>query len=161
MVRVTVTGAQEAAPAVPCSELKSLDPHTVAGQNEIVARIRRTLPDCEVLFLTSHGDHAVQDVFPTSGPGSRFHAWVSVLTDLSRRTDGRLFSMVSQISPNGAGDLEDLSVLDSEGKSWPELAVWILQGAPAESQPCLLHIATRQGDDLHVYRRFLRSPHSR
>ena len=142
MVRVTATGAQEAVPPISWSELDSLDSRSSTGQKEIVERIRHTLPDCEILFLTSAGDWSVQDVFPTSGPGSRFHGWVAVLTELSRRTDGHLFSIVSRISPNGAGDLEDLSVLDS-----------------TDSRTCLVHIATRQGDDLLVYRRFLQPAH--
>jgi hypothetical protein len=144
MVRVTTTGAQESVPSISWAELDSLDPHTAAGQKEIVERIRRALPDCEILFAASGGDHPVQDVFPTSGPGSRFHVWADVLAELSRRTDRHLFSIFSRISPNAAGDLEDLSILD-----------------PTESQSVLLHIATRQGDDLTVYRRFLQPTHRR
>jgi hypothetical protein len=156
MVRVTATGAQEAPPSIVWSELDSLDPHHSAGQKEIVERIRRTLPDCEILFLSSAAERSEQDVFPTRGPGSRLHSWTAVLAELSRRSDPRLFSIVSRISPNGAGNLEDLSVLDSESKPWPELAVWILRGAPTESQPCVLHIAIQKGDDLLVYRRLLK-----
>jgi hypothetical protein len=144
MARVTVTGSQEAVPAISWSELDSLDPRTSVGQKEIAERIRHSLPDCEILFLTSAGDHPIQDVFPASGPGSRFHDWAAVLSALSRRADGRLFSIVSRISPNGAGDLEDLSVVD-----------------PTEPRACLVHIATRQGDDLRVYRRFLQPMHRR
>jgi hypothetical protein len=146
MARVTTTGAgaQETVPAISWSQLDLPDPLTGGGRKEIVEQIRRALPDCEMLFLDSTGEHPVQDVFPVSGPGSRFSVWVKVLADLSRRTDGRLFSIVSRISPNAAGDLEDLSVID-----------------PTESKSCLLLIATRQGDDLRVYRRFLRPTHRR
>lgn len=145
MVRVTATAALEVVPPIPWRQLDAIDPRSSAGQDQIVEQIRRTLPDCEIQFLDSpEGEHSVQDVFPTSGPGSRFHTWVLVLAELSRRSDGRLFSIVSRISPNGAGDLEDLSVFD-----------------PTESKSCLLHIAIRHGDDLLVYRRFLRPAHRR
>jgi hypothetical protein len=145
MVRITSTGAPEAVPPIAWRELDALDPRGSAGQKEIAERIRRTLPDSEILFLGSAGgEHAVQDIFPTNGPGRRFHNWVTVLSELSRRTNGRLFSIVSRISPNGAGDLEDLSVID-----------------PTEQKSCLLHIATRQGADLVVYRRYLQPAHRR
>jgi hypothetical protein len=144
MVRVTTTGAQEAVPPISWPELDALDPRTRDGQTAIAERIRRTLPDCEILFLAASGDRPVQDVFPTSGPGSGFHEWVTVLSELSRRSDGRLFSIVSRISPNAAGDLEDLSVMD-----------------PTEPKSCLVHVATREGDDLRVYRRFLQPTHRR
>ena len=145
MVRITSTGAPEAVPPIAWRELDALDPRSSAGQKEIAERIRRTLPDSEILFLGSAGgEHAVQDIFPTNGPGSRFHSWVTVLSELSRRSSGRLFSIVSRISPNGAGDLEDLSVID-----------------PTEAKSCLLQIATRRGADLVVYRRYLQPAHRR
>jgi len=144
MVRITATGAQESVPQFAWTELDSLNSRSRDGQKEIVERIRRTLPDCEILFLTSNGDRSVQEIFPSSGPGSRFHQWAAVLTELSRRSDGRLFSLVSRISPNGAGDLEDLSACD-----------------PSESKSCLVHIAVRQGPDLRIYRRFLGASHRR
>jgi hypothetical protein len=145
MVRITTTRTQEPVPQIAWTELDALNPRTRDGQTEIVDRIRRTLPNCEVLFLSSSGkDRSVQETFPTSDPGSRFHGWAAVLTELSRRSDGRLFSLVSRISPNGAGDLEDLSVCD-----------------PTETKACLVHIAVRQGADLQVYRRFLRASHRR
>jgi hypothetical protein len=145
MVRITTTRTQEPVPQIAWTELDALNPRTRDGQTEIVDRIRRTLPNCEVLFLSSSGeDRSVQETFLTSDPGSRFHGWAAVLTELSRRSDGRLFSLVSRISPNGAGDLEDLSVCD-----------------PTETKACLVHIAVRQGADLQVYRRFLRASHRR
>jgi hypothetical protein len=144
MARITLTGAQESVPPMAWAELDTLNPHTRAGQKDIADKIRRALPDSELLFLTSRGDTAVQEVFPISGPGSRFHGWAPVLTELSRRSDGRLFSLVSRISPNGSGDLEDLSACE-----------------PTDSRSCLLHVALRQGADLQVYRRFLPAPHRR
>jgi hypothetical protein len=145
MVRITSTGAQEAVPAIPWHELDALDPLSSVGQDKITERLRGAIPDCELLFLPSAGgERAVQGVFPTNGSGSRYHNWVPVLTDLSRRSDGRLFSILSRISPNGAGDLEDLSVIDS-----------------TEAKSCLLNIAVRREGDLVVYRRLLRPAHRR
>ena len=47
-----------------------------------------------------------------------------------------LFSIMSQISPNGAGDFEDLSILD-----------------PEDPNQLLLVIVSRQGNDYVVFRR--------
>ena len=142
MVRITATGDQGAVPQLAWSELDRLNFRSRKGQDEIIDRIRRTLPDSEILLLTGSGDRVVQEVFPSGGAGSRFRDWAAVLTELSRRTDRRLYTLVSRISPNGAGDLEDLSAYD-----------------PSESKSCLLHMAVRQGSDLRVYRRFLRASH--
>ena len=140
MERVTTSGTSEALPPIPWSELEAFDPATKRGRNAIMERLRGVLPECEVLFLTSSGQDSVQSVIPTTGSGSRFHNWPTVLAGLGQRSGTRLFSIISRISPNGAGDLEDLSVLD-----------------PLDANACLLHVATRRGDDLLVFRRFLRS----
>ena len=142
MDRVTTTGTNEAVPSIPWSEVETFDPATVGGRNAIVKRLRGVLPDCEFLFLTSSGQESIQSVIPTTGSGSRFHNWPTVLAGLGQRSGTRLFSIISQISPNGAGDLEDLSVPGS-----------------TDSHACLLHVATQRGDDLLVYRRLLRSEH--
>jgi hypothetical protein len=140
MERVTTSGTSEALPPIPWSELEAFDPATKRGRNAIMERLRGVLPECEVLFLTSSGQDSVQSVIPTTGSGSRFHNWPTVLAGLGQQLGTRLFSIISRISPNGAGDLEDLSVLD-----------------PLDANACLLHVATRRGDDLLVFRRFLRS----
>jgi len=142
MDRVTTTGTNEAVPSIPWSGLEAFDPATNGGRNAIVKRLRGVFPDCEILFLTSSGQEAVQSVIPTTGSGSRFHNWPTVLAGLGQRSGTRLFSIISQISPNGAGNLEDLSVSGS-----------------TDSHACLLHVATQRGDDLLVYRRLLRSEH--
>ena len=58
------------------------------------------------------------------------------LLETSARPQLGLFSVVSQISPNGADNFEDLSVLD-----------------PTDSEQWLLLAVTRAGDDYVVYRR--------
>ncbi len=69
MVRITATGAQESVPQFAWTELDSLNSRSRDGQKEIVDRIRRTLPDCEILFLTSNGDRSVQEIFPEQRSG--------------------------------------------------------------------------------------------
>jgi hypothetical protein len=60
----------------------------------------------------------------------------SFVRQLSARPRMGLFSVVSQISPNGAGDYEDLSVLD-----------------PTDSEQWLLMVVVQRGDDYYVLRR--------
>ena len=65
--------------------------------------------------------------------------WADVMSALAWRTDSGLFSIVSHVAPNGAGNLEDLAVAD-----------------PARPDEWLLQFATWQGDELIVYRRMMR-----
>jgi hypothetical protein len=139
MARVTTIGAQAALPKVPWSEIERLDANTEGGRKAIVERIQKAVPDSELLFVTPSDHQQVPAAAPTSGPDSRFAQWPAILMALARRTEGRLFSVVSRISPNGAGDLEDLAVLDD-----------------AQPEQCLLHLALQRGDDLIVVRRILR-----
>ena len=109
-----------------------------SGRKAIADRVQKSLPDSELLFVTPSENQPVPATTPTSGPDSRFAQWPSIVAALARRTEGRLFSVVSRISPNGAGDLEDLAVLDE-----------------AQPEACLLHVALQRGDDLIVLRRML------
>lgn len=139
MDRVTVTSAQEDLPPFPWSELETFPATTEGGRKAIVDRLRRVVPDCEVLFLV--GSQSIMDRSTTAinSAGSRLQNWPKVMSALALRSEGRLFSLVSRISPNGAGDLEDLSLLDA-----------------AQADSCLLHVAVKRGDDLLVLRRLLR-----
>jgi hypothetical protein len=65
--------------------------------------------------------------------------WADVMLALARQARSGLFSIVSHVAPNGAGNLEDLAVAD-----------------PQQPDEWLLQIATRQGENLTVYRRMLR-----
>ncbi len=138
MARVTTIGAQAALPRVPWSEIERLDASTGSGRKAVAERVQKAVPDSELLFVTPSENQQVAAATSTSGPDSRFAQWPAILAALARRTEGRLFSVVSRISPNGAGDLEDLAVLDI-----------------AQADACLLHVTFQRGDDLIVLRRML------
>ncbi len=138
MARVTTIGAQAALPQVPWSEIERLDASTATGRKAIAERVQKAVPDSELLFVTPSENQQVPAATPTSGPDSRFAQWPAILAALVRRSEGRLFSVISRISPNGAGDLEDLAVPDG-----------------AQPKACLLHVTLQRGDDLIVLRRML------
>jgi hypothetical protein len=139
MDRVTASGTQLGVPQIVWPELDSIDTSSERGRAAIIERVRRVAPDCELVFLTDSKRLAVQSQVLADGHRSRFRNWPAVLAALAQRSDNRLFSIVSQISPNGAGDLEDLSVLSG-----------------ADPNSCLLHVAIERGEDLFVFRRLLR-----
>ncbi len=105
--------------------------------------IQAALPESSVLLFTKNQvfdlaqGSALQDLGGPAGSADSKH---QRLAELVRKVCVRpavgLFSIVSQISPNGAGDFEDLSILD-----------------PDDAGQLLLVIVTRQGNDYFVYRR--------
>jgi hypothetical protein len=138
MDRMTSSGAPVTVPPINWSELESIDAGSERGRAAIVERVRRVVPDCELLFLTDSRRLVVESPVLAAVHSGRFRDWPTIMAALGQRSDSRLFSIVSQISPNGAGDLEDLSVLNV-----------------ADPNSCLLHVTIERGDDLLIFRRLL------
>lgn len=101
------------------------------------------LPDSTVLIFTQNQIH---DLTPgekiplpngqIDSPKSKDQQLMELVRKACVRPAVGLFSIVSQISPNAAGDFEDLSIVDSD-----------------DANQLLLVIVTRQGNDYVVFRR--------
>jgi len=139
MHRVTLGGTDVDVPHFPWAEIDALDASSQSSRIALAERVRRVVPDCDLLIQRGENKYADLSWSSAQGGGGRFQYWPEVLGALSSRVDQGLFAILSQISPNGAGDLEDLSVFDS-----------------ADAGACLVHLVVRQGDDLVVFRRFVR-----
>lgn len=111
-------------------------------QRSLRDKIRTALPESTVLLFTRDQVlNLTQEELP--GPDEKADPSDSKdqqLMELVRKACARpavgLFSIVSQISPNAAGDFEDLSIIDSD-----------------DANQLLLVIVTRQGNDYVVFRR--------
>jgi hypothetical protein len=138
MHRVTRPDPDVTIPSVAWSDLDALDLAAATGRQALHEALRGALPGCEVLlasasrqFVSRSGDAELRASTP--------EGWADVMAALARRRDSGLFSIVSHVAPSGAGNLEDLAVAD-----------------PARPDEWLLQFATRQGDELIVYRRMMR-----
>jgi hypothetical protein len=138
MHRVTRPDADVTIPSVAWSDLDALDLAAASGRKTLHETLRGALPGCEVL-LESASRQFVSRSEDAELRASTPEGWADVMAALARRTDSGLFSIVSHVAPNGAGNLEDLAVAD-----------------PARPDEWLLQFATRQGDELIVYRRKMR-----
>ncbi len=112
-------------------------------QKSLFERIQATLPGSSVLLFTKNQVLDLtqgQDLQDPNGQADSADTKHRRLVELVRKVCVRpavgLFSIVSQISPNGTGDFEDLSILD-----------------PDDAGQLLLVIVTRQGNDYVVFRR--------
>jgi hypothetical protein len=139
MHRLTRVGTDVELPQIDWAALDRLDLETEAGRSAALARVRRVLPQCGLLFSNAKAD--IADPFPATSEGSidQFRDWPSVLASLGRRRDHGLLAILFGVSPNGAGDLEDLAVLD-DGPS----STW------------LVHVAIVRDNDLIVFRHVVR-----
>jgi hypothetical protein len=112
-------------------------------QGSLREKIQTALPDATVLLFTKNqirdltqGEH-LRGSNGQVGPAETKHRrLVELVRKVCVRPAVGLFSIVSQVSPNGAGDFEDLSILD-----------------PNDPGQLLLVIVTRQGNDYVVFRR--------
>jgi hypothetical protein len=138
MHRVTRPDADVTIPSVAWSDLDALDLAAASGRKTLHETLRGALPGCEVL-LESASRRFVSRSEESELRESTPEGWAGVMSALAQRTDSGLFSIVSHVAPNGAGNLEDLAVAD-----------------PARPDEWLLQFATRQGDELIVYRRMMR-----
>jgi hypothetical protein len=137
MHRVTRTGADVDIPSIAWSDLDALDLASNKGKEALVDAVRAAVPGCQLLLQGTS-----QQLLSKAGEGRPANAesWVGVMAPLAeQRADSGLFSIVSHIAPNGAGDLEDLASVD-----------------PTQPDEWLLQIATRRDDALIVYRRMMR-----
>jgi hypothetical protein len=139
MHRLTRAGTDVELPQIDWAALDGLDLSTEAGRSAAIGRLRRVLPQCGLLFSNAKADVAVP--FPATSEGSidQFRDWPNVLASLGRRRDHALLAILFGVSPNGAGDLEDLAVLD-DGPS----STW------------LVHVAIVRENDLIVFRHVVR-----
>ncbi|HET6327894.1 MAG TPA: hypothetical protein VFG04_24640 [Planctomycetaceae bacterium] len=139
MHRVTRSGAEVTIPAIDWADLDGLELASEKGRATLLERLHGAVPGCEVVlqnelrqFVTSSSDSSVLREAATP------KGWADVMVALARRSDTGLFSIVSHVAPNGAGNLEDLAVADQAPGEW------------------LLQFAERQGEDLIVHRRIMR-----
>jgi hypothetical protein len=112
-------------------------------QRSLHKKIQTVLPDSTVLIFTQNQIH---DLTPgekiplpngqIDSPKSKDQQLMELVRKACVRPAVGLFSIVSQISPNAAGDFEDLSIVDSD-----------------DANQLLLVIVTRQGNDYVVFRR--------
>jgi hypothetical protein len=116
-----------------------LDLATVEGRRQATERFRRALPDCSILFANYKTEVAVGFPATSQQRNDRFQDWPAVLASLGRRNDHSLLAILFAVSPNGAGDLEDLAVLDEA-----DPATW------------LVHVAVIRDKDLIVFRHVAR-----
>jgi len=106
-------------------------------------RIQTALPESTVLLFTQNrvldltqGEDLTNPNGQAGSADTKHQRLVELVRKVCVRPAVGLFSIVSQISPNGAGDFEDLSILD-----------------PDDPGQLLLVIITRQGNDYVVFRR--------
>jgi hypothetical protein len=144
MHRLTRATSDIEVPSIDWAALDRLDLATETGRGAAVASLRRALPQCALLF--ANGKQDVEIPFPATvdGPIERFQEWAKVLVSLGRRRDHSLLAILFCVSPNGAGDLEDLAVLDD-----------------ADADTWLVHAAIVRDQDLIVFRHVVRKTHVR
>ena len=142
---VQIETAPEAPPAEKFDWDRLGDVETTASRQKLAERVRRAFGEQATAAVYRQGGrieilksiNALQPLkldpelrrFAVSGGDDVVH-------ELSARSATRLFSVASQVSPNGGPDLEDLSLLDS-----------------SDPRQSLLVIAVKKGPDFLVYRR--------
>jgi hypothetical protein len=144
MHRVTQAATELEIPNVDWSRVDRLDFGSPTGRAAAIEQVRRALPQCGLLFTNGATEETVPFPPGSDKVGDRFAVWPQVLASLARRRDAGLMAIVFALSPNGAGDLEDLAVLD-DGDS----TTWVL------------HIAVPRDRDLIVFRHIVRQARSR
>lgn len=100
---------------------------TAAGRSRYYQRVSQTVPGATLLLMRHRETHVVSAQGEgTSALPADEQTLLSLIAEMSRRTDQGMFSLVSQISPNGADGFEDLSVVDpSDLTRW-----WIMLVVP-------------------------------
>jgi hypothetical protein len=101
---------------------------TPEGRRSYHRRICGTRPEAILMFFYRKERHVVSSA--GEGPPEGGQELASLVADISRRPETGMFSVVSQISPNGAPGFEDLSVVDSSdfSREWAVLIVPDAQG---------------------------------
>jgi len=112
-------------------------------QRSLRDEIQTVLPESTVLLFTQNrvldltrGEDLQNLDKPSVSSDTKSQKLIDLVCKVCVRPAVGFFSIASQISPNGAGDFEDLSILD-----------------PNDAGQLLLVIVTRQGDDYVVFRR--------
>jgi hypothetical protein len=142
--RVTQVATELEIPNIDWPSVDSLDLGSPTGRAAVVEQVRRALPQCGLLFTNGTTEEAVSFPAGSEKASDRFAVWPQVLASLARRTDAGLMAIVFALSPNGAGDLEDLAVLDDGNPT-----TW------------LVHIAVPRDNDLIVFRHVVRVAQTR
>jgi len=139
MHRLTQAASDIEIPSLGWTELDRHDLGTESGRSAAIAHLRRALPQCSVMISNAKADAVTPFPATSAEATDRFQDWPSVLASLGRRRDHGLLAILFGVSPNGAGDLEDLAVLD-DGPS----STW------------LVHVAIVRDNDLIVFRHVVR-----
>jgi hypothetical protein len=121
------------------------DPTTFAGRAALSVRIARAFGDaaCAVVYRARRKPLYVLNSFgmlrswqPHAERSAHLYGMEEIVHEISAPSPEKLFSVASQISPNGSPGLEDLAILD--------------ESDPRQS---LLVIAVETGSKLTLYRR--------
>ncbi len=132
------------------SDFKLPDSPALLANPEWQRELRNRIPLSEsestvLLFHRKEVFELTREATPGSGaapegpPDSKDERLLELIRKVCVRPAGGLFSFVSQISPNGAADFEDLAILD-----------------PSDPNQWLLVVLKAQGDDYVVFRRLFR-----
>jgi hypothetical protein len=144
--RLTQVGSDVDLPPIDWAGIDKLDFGSPTGRAAAIEEIRRAVPKCALFF--TNGVTEEPTPFPADSDKNiqRFASWPQVLAGLARRRDAGLMAIVFALSPSGAGDLEDLAVLD-DGDS----TTWLVHvGVPRDGELLVLRhvVRTRVGHKL-------------
>jgi hypothetical protein len=144
MHRLTQAASDVEIPNIDWAALDRLDLGTASGRRVAADSLRRALPHCGLLFANGKQDIEIPFPATSDGPVDPFPEWAKVSGSLGRRRDHSLLAILFGVSPNGAGDLEDLAVLDD-----------------ADADTWLVHAAIVRDNDLIVFRHIVRKTQAR
>jgi hypothetical protein len=142
---VTIASSPGANPKAPFDWDDPGDLTTDAGRTALAARIRGAFGDaaCAVVYRGHRAPLPIRNSIdslhtwqPTLEPYMPRFGTDTIVYELSARTPEKLFSLASQISPNGGPGLEDLAILDG-----------------SDARQSLLVIAVETGSKMTLYRR--------
>ncbi|HEV8002871.1 MAG TPA: hypothetical protein VGP63_23505 [Planctomycetaceae bacterium] len=119
MHRQTQAGSDIEVPKIDWAALDRLDLGAGSGRFAAIDALRRALPQCALLFANGKQDFEIPFPATVQEEADHFDQWGKVMASLGRRRDRGLLAILFGVSPSGAGDLEDLAVLDdADEKTW-------------------------------------------
>jgi hypothetical protein len=111
----------------------SIDPASIDASRDA---IQKAFPEAHVIWFDGELTHQLTE----QTPKPEIDPLVRSITTAPVGEKARLFNVLAQLSPTGAGNFEDLQILDS-----------------TDPDQFLLAIVMKQGDDLVVFRKLFRT----
>jgi hypothetical protein len=136
MSRRTQFAAQGPAAPIDWSRFTAGNFNSGQARAAFVAQVQQTSPEAAIIVTRGPDRHAYGLSDQEFGSAVRLHDIVSLIEQMSRRPSHGLFQLVSQLSPTGHSNGEDLTLFD-----------------PSDPAQCLVLIVVREGDDYIVHRR--------